>query len=223
MDIEERDYCPDNTYFRTGDVEPDVKGDTLVIYSGEGERRGWGRPGNHTYVVYNDYRLTSVVVGFYHKHGGGQFWRHYVDGQQKTWSQLHEEDQSAILEAAEKDAPSFANVPGILKSKKARPLNKIERENCIGYKDLIITRQNGEIVSIKSPQQGTPWSFDGCQWTCEAHELPDEHNHSGVYVAYNAPTARSYAGELCKVILSGTVVVGDKGARGSFARLLEVL
>lgn len=38
MNIIEIDYCPDSTYWRTGDIEPELKEDGLHIYSGEGNR-----------------------------------------------------------------------------------------------------------------------------------------------------------------------------------------
>jgi len=98
-----------------------------------------------------------------------------------------------------------------------------ERNNCIGYKSLLIAKdRQGNIVRITSPQTLAKWEFDGSTWALKSHTIPTAENTTGVYVTFKASAAREYLGSLCKVILSGTVVIGEYGARGEFARLLEV-
>ena len=102
-------------------------------------------------------------------------------------------------------------------------LTRLERENGVGYKALLIAKnRQGQIVRMTSPQALTPWEHDGATWTLRAHKLPESENRAGVYVAFSLREARKYRGTLCKVILSGTVVIHDEGARGEFARVLEV-
>ena len=102
-------------------------------------------------------------------------------------------------------------------------LTREERENCIGYKALLIAKdRQGNIARVSSPQTLSRWEFDGSTWTLKAHNVPSEENTTGVYVTFSAKEARRYLGTLCKVILSGTVVIHEAGARGEFARLLEV-
>ena len=101
-------------------------------------------------------------------------------------------------------------------------LTKDERENCIGYKSLLIAKdRQGSIARVTSPSTLTPWEFDGSTWALRGHSIPTEDNRAGVYVTFRASEARKYYGSLCKVVLSGQVVVGESGARGEFARLLE--
>jgi hypothetical protein len=98
-----------------------------------------------------------------------------------------------------------------------------ERESCIGYKSLLIARdRQGNIARVTSPQTLTRWEFDGATWTLTAHDEPTEDNRSGIYVTFSAREARKYLGTVCKVILSGTVVIHEDGARGQVARVLEV-
>lgn len=102
-------------------------------------------------------------------------------------------------------------------------LTREERENCIGYKALLIAKdRQGKIARVTSPQALTAWQFDGATWTLSAHNPPTEENTSGIYVTFKASEARRYLGTLCKVILSGTVVIHEDGARGEVARVLEV-
>ena len=103
-----------------------------------------------------------------------------------------------------------------------RRLTKDERENCIGYKTLLIARDRvGSVARVTSPSALTPWEFDGSTWSLRANIQPEEDNRAGVYVTFSAKEARRYVGSLCKVILSGRVIIGESGARGEFARLLE--
>jgi hypothetical protein len=99
-----------------------------------------------------------------------------------------------------------------------------ERAAGIGLKRLIIARfyPTGEIARVMSPQACTYWNHDGATWTLDAPIEPAPDNTAGVYVTYKTTEARRYAGTLCKVILSGTVIEHETGARGQRARLLEV-
>ena len=38
------DSVPDSTYFRTGDVEPVIDGENIMLTEGHGSRRSWGAP-----------------------------------------------------------------------------------------------------------------------------------------------------------------------------------
>jgi hypothetical protein len=110
------------------------------------------------------------------------------------------------------------------KGNKAMPkLTRAERENCIGYKALLIAKdRQGNIARVTSPQTLSKWEFDGPTWILAAHQPPTEDNTTGVYVTFSAKEARKYLGTLCKVILSGRVVIHENGARGEVGRLLEV-
>ena len=119
------DDIPDTTYFRTSDAEPRLNNDTLIVLDGQGSRRSWGRPGVTSTVVLNEDDICAVHVGFYHKHGGSQFWRYYVpDGdkwRQAEWRELDDTMRLRILEAAEKKAPHWAKSPGKLRSQRRKP------------------------------------------------------------------------------------------------------
>jgi hypothetical protein len=125
LEITTSNNVPDSTYFRTGSVEPDLKDATLTIYSGTGTRRSsWGEPGTTSTTVLNTDDLAAIHVGFFHKHGGGQFWRYYRNDEpwaQVSWAQLSDPDRERILNAYEDRAPSFAKVPGKLRATYAKP------------------------------------------------------------------------------------------------------
>ena len=102
-------------------------------------------------------------------------------------------------------------------------LTRAELEAGILYKSLIIVKDNqGKIARVMSPHAAVYWQFDGATWTIDAHAEPTESNTAGIHATSKATTARKYTGSLCKVILSGTVVEHETGARGQRARLLEV-
>ena len=102
-------------------------------------------------------------------------------------------------------------------------LNRQEIENCIGYKSLLVVKdRQGNISRVTSPQTLSKWEFDGATWILKASVPPTELNTSGIYITNSAREARKYIGSLCKVILSGEIVIHEDGARGEFARLLEV-
>ena len=102
-------------------------------------------------------------------------------------------------------------------------LTKTERENGIGYKALLIAKDGrGNVGRVTSPLTLAKWGFDGCTWTLTAHKEPTEDNFAGVYVAFDAKAARQNLGQLCKVVLSGKAIIHETGARGEFARLLEI-
>lgn len=118
---------PDTTYFRTESAEPVLKGDALTIYNGTGTRRSsWGQPGITSTVVLEADDLVAIHVGFFHKHGGNQFWRYYrLNGGQWariTWAKLSDGERQRVLAAFEKRAPSFANVPGKLRASYQKPV-----------------------------------------------------------------------------------------------------
>lgn len=102
-------------------------------------------------------------------------------------------------------------------------LTREEIQAGIGLKSLIIARDNqGNIARVMSPQAVNYWTNDGATWTLDAQTEPTEDNTSGIYTTTKTTEARRYRGTLCKVILSGTVIEHENGARGQRARLLEV-
>lgn len=103
-------------------------------------------------------------------------------------------------------------------------LTQEERAAGIGLKCLILAKEypSGKVARVMSPQACTYWKHDGANWTLKATVEPTEENNAGIYVTYKTTVAREYPGTLCKVILSGTVIEHETGARGEFARLLEI-
>lgn len=150
MNIQHSAYCPDDTYFRVGDVEPTTNGDaSLTIYDGNGRRRSWGQPGVTSTIVVNECDWCAIHVGFHHKHGGGQFWRYYmaVPGgvQQIAWAQLPDEARQQVLAG---QRPPWAKVPGKLRSQYAKPTTRTQTT----YK---IVAQDGE--TLRSLYDGTQY------------------------------------------------------------------
>lgn len=109
---------PDFTYFRTGDCEPLVRdGSTIEIVNGQGTRRSsWGAPGVTSNVLVQSESFVAVHVGFYHKHGGGQFYRYFVvrDGKAErvNWAKLDNACRQMVLDAPK---PYWAKAPGKLR------------------------------------------------------------------------------------------------------------
>jgi hypothetical protein len=102
-------------------------------------------------------------------------------------------------------------------------LTPAEIQSGIGIKSLIIVKDNqGRIARVMSPVSCVYWTHDGATWTLQANTEPATDNTAGVYVTYRTTEARKYHGVTCKVILSGTVIEHEHGARGQNARLLEV-
>lgn len=122
MRIHTSNSVPDGTYFRTSDAEPTIENDgSITIYDGEGTRRSsWGAPGVHSTVVLDDDDLCVIHVGFFHKHGGGQFWRYYTTTGNRvnriTWPQLPDELRKRVLAATANKAPRWAKAPGKLRT-----------------------------------------------------------------------------------------------------------
>lgn len=119
LTIELSKNVPDNTYFTSSDCEPTLDGKTLTIYNGKGRSRSWGAPSVTSTVVFESTDIIAIHVGFHHKHRGGQFWRYFqINGEVKQveWKNLDDDTRQAILEAYEKNAPNWANIPGKLRS-----------------------------------------------------------------------------------------------------------
>ena len=138
---------PDSTYFRTDEAEPVMMQDgSLVIYNGHGTSRGWGRPGVTSTVVVDADDFAAIHVGFFHKHGGGQFWRYYMtDGEsvmQVEWRQLPDDLRTKVLAGATRNAPSWAKVPGKLREEYKKPSLKTRR----AYK--LVQVVDGRLCSI---------------------------------------------------------------------------
>jgi hypothetical protein len=117
---------PDGTYFRVSSAEPVLKDDTLTIYDGQGHRRSsWGAPGVTSTVLLNTDNLVAVHVGFFHKHGGGQFYRYYRQNgawQQVIWAKLSDDERVSVLSAYEDRAPNWAKFPGKLRIEREIPM-----------------------------------------------------------------------------------------------------
>jgi hypothetical protein len=121
MEIRFSSDVPDSTYFRTGDVTPEVGANEITVYDGSGSRRSWGIPGVTSTVVVNAPDFVAIHVGFHHKHGGGQFWRFYnVNGsiEQVAWKDLPDETRQVVLDAGK---PSWAREPGKLRKDYVKP------------------------------------------------------------------------------------------------------
>jgi hypothetical protein len=151
--ILESSDVPNGTYFRTGDAEPVVNeaDRTITVFDGRGSHRGWGSPSVTSTVVLETLDVVAIHVGFRHKHGGSQFWRYYyVNGgiTQVRWSQINDDMRAAILEAAGKRAPRWANSPGGLRSqyKSSNPKAKA----FTAYK-VVGVNGDGELTSLYDP------------------------------------------------------------------------
>lgn len=129
LQITTSSVTPDSTYFRTTDAEPSLEGGELTIYDGAGTHRSsWGAPGVTSTIVFQSDEMVAIHVGFFHKHGGGQFWRYYrlaEHWEQAVWKQLSDEERQLVLNAYENHkAPSFAKVPGKLRTEHKKPETK---------------------------------------------------------------------------------------------------
>lgn len=133
----------DDTYFAMSDVTPHSKNGNLVIYSGKGTRRGWGAPQVTSTVLVNADGLVSVHVGFSHKHGGGQGFHHFVNGQKRTWAQLSASQQAVIDQAVTAKRQSWWKSAGSLKADRVAPAT------VTAYK--IVRVVDGEMVSVYDP------------------------------------------------------------------------
>jgi len=123
MKHQESNRVPDSTYFRTGDAEPTIEPDgSITLLNGHGSRRSsWGAPQVNTTVLIDEPDFLTVVVGFSHKHGGGQFYRYYTPAGQTDWAHLSDERQTAVLAAYESKAPSWARKPGKPRAERKSP------------------------------------------------------------------------------------------------------
>lgn len=227
LEIIEIDFCPDRTYFRQGDVEPDLtESGVLKIYSGNGTHRSsWGQPGTTSTVILNEDDLTSIHIGFHHKHGGGQFWRHYKEGVQVEWKKLNEADRLRILDAFPDRAASWAKQPGKLKRDYIKPhlFTRIERDEqgaIIGYKWLAHAEGGGPLIS---PLYHTRWEND----ELSATRPPTDDNTDGIYAAKtpDSPILTGYRqwGVLVRLLLSGIVIEYNYGYRAQHAQIMEIL
>lgn len=145
---------PDDTYFRTGEVEPEIDGHTLTLYNGDGRHRSWGHPGVTSTVVVEAIDFVAVHVGFHHKHGGGQFWRFYnVNGliEQVAWKALPDETRQIVLDAIEAGkAPSWARSPGKVRKDYHRP----SQHKFTAYK-IVVLAEDGTMHSLYMPASRT--------------------------------------------------------------------
>jgi len=227
MEIKFSDAVPDSTYFRTGDAEPLFRGGTITCLNGNGSRRSWGKPGVTSTVVVNRDEFTAVHVGFYHKHGGGQFWRYYRPEGRVMWRSLSESERMEVLDGFVAQAPGWAKVPGKLRKDYIKPgelsrAETLEDGRFVGYKWL----RRDEDGTFRSA-----WVWDPPAWTdgcLTADKVPSENNTNGVYAVKSLkdPELIRYQ-KLCtvlvKIVLSGTVVEHQRGFRAECAQILEVV
>lgn len=156
MKQQESSEVPDSTYFRTGDAEPTIEDDgSITLYDGEGSRRSWGKPQVNTTVIVDECDFLSVLVGFSHKHGGGQFYRHYIttqDGpQRRTWGRLTYDEKVLVRQGYDDKAPYWAKSPGKLPEEHIKP----KMSKFTAYK---IMRQTED--SLLSLYDDTAWEID---------------------------------------------------------------
>lgn len=121
MKITETNQVPDSTCFRVGDAEPTINGDDIEILNGQGTRRSsWGTPQVNTTILTETCDFVAALIGFSHKHGGGQFYRYYIANgkgpQRVTWSKLTDDERQIVIDAYEEKAPHWARRPGKLRS-----------------------------------------------------------------------------------------------------------
>jgi len=233
MKIQTSNNVPDSAYFRTRDAEPRIEENTLILLDGRGTfRSSWGAPGVTSTVVLETPMLVVIHVGFYHRHGGGQFWRYYRQGEKQierlpSWKSLREDERLLVLAGWIERAPGWAKCPGKLRSQYIRPgeLKRIETGEDgapIGYKWLRKDREG----TLHSPFAYSHPVWIGGQLT--ADRAPTMKNTSGIYAAKNVrdPNLRAYRRPgliLVQIRLSGTVVEHDRGFRAEIADVLAVM
>lgn len=225
MEIQFSDAVPDSTYFRVGDAEPLFRDGAITCLDGQGSRRNsWGAPGVTSTVVVNRDGFAAVHVGFYHKHGGSQFWRYYRPGGRVMWKSLSEDERMEVLDAWIADAPGWAKCPGKLRRDYLKPgelsqVEQLEDGRFIGYKWL--QRDGGQLRS--------PWVWSHVVWEggcLTADRVPTASNTNGIYAAKSQKDpelARYRSDVLVKLVLSGTVIEHQRGFRAECAEILEVL
>lgn len=124
---------PDSTTFRVSAAEPELETNdaamqqVLKLVNGTGTRRSsWGQPGVGSTVVLATEDLVAIHVGFFHKYGGGQFWRYYrLEGAVYThrqWKDLSDEERLLVLDGYGDAAPSWAKVHGKLRADYRKPV-----------------------------------------------------------------------------------------------------
>lgn len=230
MEIRASNNVPDSTYFRTGDVSPFITGDAIVMLNGQGTRRkSWGAPGVTSTVIVDESEFVAIHVGFYHKHGGGQFWRYFQQGEREIhkveWKSLSEEKRLLVLDAWIAKAPGWAKQPGKLRSQYLKPSELTQSElledgRIVGYKRLLYDDDGN---CFRSPvAYGNPCWPDGF---LEADREPAKANTHGIYAVKNHkdPELNRFQGKLVKLALSGIVVEHNRGYRAQIAEILEVL
>lgn len=177
--VSDRYTSPDDTYFTTDAAQPEIQEDgSIGLVNGRGRSRGWGSPQVTSTIVLNESDFCAIHVGYSHKHRGGQFWRYFaiLDGQtvQRSWAQLSDETRQQVLDAAKTKAPSWANIPGKLRSEAERPTTTRR----LAYK-LVERRDDGALVSL----------FDGSTVYTIGEELHQtaKGDHEGGYYVHDTP------------------------------------
>lgn len=97
--------------------------------------------------------FLSVLVGFSHKHGGGQFYRHYIATEngpkRKMWRGLTYDEKVLVRQGYDDKAPYWAKSPGKLPEEHVKP----KQHKFTAYK---IMRKTGDgLLSL----------YDDTEWT----------------------------------------------------------
>lgn len=195
LHINEQGYdCPDNTYFTTGDVQPELvlteEGEQLLkLMNGQGQRRSWGTPTVTSTVILESEDIVSIHTGYNTKHGGGQFWRHYQFNTQQDrwvrvrWADLADADRQRILIAYEDRAPNWAKAPGKTRDQYRLPTLTVKTS----YKLVLVTK-DGRYLSVYAYIKGTNSDPKEIEYVLGKRLIEKAvSEHGGGYYSYPTP------------------------------------
>jgi hypothetical protein len=175
--------------------------------------------------------FAAVHVGFYHKHGGSQFWRYYTVGNgsivQLYWKDLSETQRLGVLDAWAAKAPCWAKRPGKLRSQRLKPreLEQVERTETgqfIGYKWLAVDADG--LLYSPSVFAHPRW----CDGRLVADVTPTPTNTNGIYAVKSpkSPELARFSAPgrvLVAIALSGVVIEHQFGYRAQVADVIEIV
>ena len=173
------------TYFRSSDIAPAVSddGNAIEIYDGVGLSRGWGRAFCSSYTILHTRTFVVVLVGYKHKHNGGQGWYYFEKNNavivRRTANQLSIRRRRQVLEAYDRLAPSWAK----------RPFESIQKP-----KPSALPRHE-RFKQVAMDADGTFRSvFDGTEYTLgKTKREAVKPEHRGGFYVYPSPEAASNA------------------------------
>lgn len=217
------------TYFRMSDVSPQI--DSLVcevvVTVGEGASRSWGRAKVNAHIIVDQPDFLACVVGFSHKHGGGQGWFYYQQGavgdgasviSRRTAAQLSLDQRRLAMDAWENRSPALSWVKRPYAQ--VDPVRQAPQPRVVAFK--AVTRKDGKLISYFDRE--TEYVLGK---TLRQKALP---GHGGGYYVFGSPElARKQAsryGEEAVVLAcevwGGCVQYGDKYAY-TYLRPIEVI